>query len=293
MKRRAFALALLVLVFGPAARAAPPPSPLPPTARVASVLLCTDEYVYRLLPRARIAALSYLANDTHPIVSTLVGKVDGIRLIPMSAEALVAAKPNAVVLAKGASAEMRAVLKAAHIRIIDMGWANSLDGVRGVTRQLAAALGVPQKGEALIAKMDARLAAARAMAPKRPVRTLLYQPNGYTVAGGVSDAVMRAGGLIDIAPVLSPTRRGTVPVETVVADAPELLILGGAPGGYNSRAREVLHHPALAALDSHTHRQWMALTPLLCPGPWSADAALSFARAADAVRGLAAAPPHD
>ena len=49
--------------------------------RIVSTFLCTDEYVFRLVPRSRIAALSYLAGDTHPVVSTIANKVGDLSLI--------------------------------------------------------------------------------------------------------------------------------------------------------------------------------------------------------------------
>ena len=277
--RREFAALALVLAWAPASALAAPPM------RVASVLLCTDEYVFRLLPRSRIAALSYLAGDRHPVVSTIADEVKGIPLIPMSAEALLSVKPDLVVLAQGTSSEVRSVLGAAKIPVVDVPWPNSLDDIRRITRGLSVHLGVPEAGGKLIAQMDADLAAARALAPSPAVKTLLYEPNGYTVSGGITDAILNAGGAVNIAPSLHPTRQGTISVETLVADAPELLIFNGQPGA-NSRAAQVQEHPALAALSARTHRAWLTLTPLLCPGPWSARAGLEFAKAAREARGL-------
>jgi iron complex transport system substrate-binding protein len=275
--RRLLALLALLVFCQPALAATAP-------ARVASILLCTDEYVFRLLPRSRIAALSYLAGDRHPVVSTIADRIGGIALLPMSAEALLSVKPDAVVLAEGTAQEVRRVLNAARIPIIDVAWPNTLGDIRRITRDLSAKLGVPAAGEKLIQDMDARLAAAKAAAPRTLVRAVLYEPNGYTVAGGITDAMMRAGGLINVAPGLKPTRAGTIAVETILAEAPELLVFTGEPGAARSRAQQILEHPALASLGPRTKRTWLTLTPLLCPGPWSALSAEDFARAAREAR---------
>ena len=47
-----------------------------------------ESIVMRLLPKERIAALSFLAGDRNPVVSTIVDQVQGMRLIPASAEAV-------------------------------------------------------------------------------------------------------------------------------------------------------------------------------------------------------------
>jgi iron complex transport system substrate-binding protein len=252
--------------------------------RVVSVFLCTDEYVFRLVPRERIAALSFLAADHHPVVSTIADQVEGIPLIHQSAEEVLAAKPDVVVLDSGVDTRVRALIKQAGLPTIDVPWTDSLEGIRKVTRQLAAQLGVPERGEVLLKKMDSQLAIARASAPDPPIQTLLYEPNGYTVAGGLTNEVMYVAGLKNAATAFASTRLGTISVEQVVARPPELLILNGDPAARDSRAALVLHHPALKALPARTHVEWLTLTPLLCPGPWSASSVADFSRAARATR---------
>jgi len=271
------AAAAFAVFAGVGAGAAPP-------QRIVSISVCTDEYVFRLVPRGRIAALSYLAGDRHPVVSTIVDQVSGIPLIRQTAEEILAAKPDVVVMDQGAQARVRGILSEARIPIVDVPWANDLADVRKVTRALAASLGAAGEGEHMIAGMDARLAAARAAAPRPPVTALIYEPNGYTVSGGIADAIMREAGLINAAPSMRMTRQGTVPVEAVVAAAPELLILGTEAGQSDSRARQVQLHPALGVLRGHTYSTWLSTTPLLCPGPWSALAAADFVRAAKEAR---------
>ena len=275
MKTAFAAAALLLALWTPAQAAAP--------QRVASVFLCTDEYLFRLLPRARIAALSFLAADRNPVVSTISDAVEGVKLIPMSAEAVLSARPDAVVLAEGTSTGVRAVLKAARIPIIDVPWPNSLADIRRITLRLAEQLGVPQQGRSLLADMDRRLAQLRRVAPNPRVTVLIYEPNGYTVSGGVTEELLSAAGLRNAAPALRPTRQGTIPVETVVARAPELLVFNGTAERVDSRARQMLGHPALSDL-RRTEARWISLTGLLCPGPWSVGAAEELAGAAHAAR---------
>ena len=52
-----------------------------------------------------------------------------------------------------------ALLAAGGLRVVRVGLPQDFDGIRAETRRLAALLGVPQRGEALLAAMDARLAA--------------------------------------------------------------------------------------------------------------------------------------
>lgn len=268
---------IVVLLTATGATAAP--------RRVVSASLCTDEYVFRLLPRARIAALSFLAADRHPVVSTIVDAVEGIALVHASAEEILARHPDAVVLYAGTEPRLHVQLKAAGVAVIDVPWANSLAQVRSATLGLGRALDAQARARSLLARMDRVLADAHPQTP--PLRALIYEPNGYATADGVTDEVLAAAGLADAAGTIGATRAGTVPVEAVVASPPALLILNGGNAAHPALADLVLQHPALKALSARSVVAHMSLTPLLCPGPWSVETVPVLAAWARKARALA------
>ncbi len=251
---------------------------------VVSTFLCTDEYVFRLVPRRNIVALSYLAGDHDPVVSTIADDVAGIPQLHPSAEEFLWRKADLVVMYAGTNPKLRAQLDKAGTKVLDVPWANSLADIRKITLMVGEKLGAPDRAKEMLAAMDRDIAAARAAAAKPPVRTLIYEPNGYSAVGGITDAFMTMAGLINVAPQMNPTRLGQVPVEAVVAHPPELLIVNGEHKRTPSRADLVLRHPALRLLEGKTFVAGGNLTPLLCPGPWSARAALEFARLGNAAR---------
>ncbi len=268
---------VLAAVLAPAALAAP--------KRVVSTFLCTDEYVFRLLPRERIAALSYEATDRHPVVSTVADKAKGIPVIHPDTETVLALHPDLVVMYAGVNRRLRDNLKRQGIAVLDVPWADSIADIRKVTTMLGAAFGARDKAAAMLATMDRDLAAARARAPHPPVRTIFYQPNGYAQTSGYAKDIMSVAGLEDVAPAsLASNGTGTLPVETVVKLAPELLVLGGEEKSGSARAYQILHHPAFAALKGRTLARHAVLTELMCPGPWSTGAAGTFADMALAAR---------
>ncbi|HEX4294364.1 MAG TPA: ABC transporter substrate-binding protein [Rhizomicrobium sp.] len=247
--------------------------------RVVSTFLCTDEYVFRLLPRERIAALSFEATDRHPVVSTIADAARDIPAIRPSAEAVLGFAPDLVVMYEGTMPILHAQLAHAGVAVLDVPWGNSLADVRRITAMLGDKLGAPERARALLAEMDRKIPHASGA----PVRTLIYEPNGYASSGGITAEIMRLSGLADVAPELRPTRTETLPIETVIVRAPQLLILSGDANAQNSRADMVQHHPALAAF--HGYAAWAKLTPLLCPGPWSMDAAATFTQLGEKARG--------
>jgi hypothetical protein len=199
--------AIAALSYAAAAAASP--------HRVVSTFLCTDEYVFRLLPRARIAALSFEAGDRHPVVSTIADHVGGIAQIHPTTETVLNLHPDLVVMYQGTMPRLHENLSALGVPILDVPWANSIADIRKTTHWLGEKLGAQERAAALLDRMDAKLAAARRLADQPAVRTLLYEPNGYASAGGVTDEMMMLAGLLNATPSLHPTRAGTVPVETV------------------------------------------------------------------------------
>lgn len=252
--------------------------------RVVSTFLCTDEYVFRLLPRERIAALSYEAVDRRPVVSTIADQAKGMRVIRPSTETVLALHPDLVVMYAGTNQRLRINLKSLGVPVLDVPWANGLKDIRAVTTMLGDRLGAPQRARALLATMDAKIAAAEAKAPRPPVGAILYEPQGYATVQGVTQEVMTIAGIKDVAPAGAMTRTGQLPVEAVIAAAPELLILGGEARSGSARAYAILHHPALRALEGHTTMAFANLTPLLCPGPWSLDSAAKLGELARQAR---------
>jgi len=272
-------LALAAMVSGGHAIAAP--------QRVVSTFLCTDEYVFRLVPPKHIAALSYEAVDRRPVVSTIADAAKDMPVIRPSTETVLALKPDLVVLYAGTNPRLHVNLKSLGIPVLDVPWANNLKDVRAVTAMLGDKLGASEKARALLADMDRKIAAAKAAAPHPPVGAILYEPQGYANVQGVTEDVMRIAGIVDVAPPGAMTRTGQLPVEAVIAAAPELLILGGEARSGTARAYAVLHHPALRALNGRTTMAFANLTPLLCPGPWSLDSAQTLGDLARKARALA------
>jgi iron complex transport system substrate-binding protein len=271
-------LGILTLVLGTIAPIAAAPK------RVVSTFLCTDEYVFRLVSRDHIAALSFEAVDRHPLVSTIADHAWGLRTIRPNTETVTALKPDLVVMYAGTNPRLHQNLQKLGIPVLDVPWANSLDDIRSITKMLGDKLGAPEKAKMLLAEMEAKIAIAKARAPRRPVSAILYEPQGYAQVQGVTDEVLRLAGIVNAAPPSALTRTGQLPVEAVIAAAPELLLLGGEEKTGSARAYAVLHHPALKALQGRTHMEFLTLTPLMCPGPWSLDSAKPLSELARRVR---------
>jgi iron complex transport system substrate-binding protein len=254
----AFALALLA---APAARA----------GDVVSLNLCTDQMLTLLAP-GRVAALSPLARD--PSLSVVAEQARHLPWVRPSAEAVLALHPRLVLATRWGAQTTLAVLEAHGVQVLRVDLPQDFPAVRAETLALAATLGVPARGAALVARMDATLAALPGPLP-RPIRALVLEPRGYTAgAGSLADAVLRAAGLANAEP--DGRRLG---IEALLRHPPDLLVVPETPR-FPSLATAMLAHPALAALPR------VEIPPALtiCGGPFTARAAALLAAAAEQLR---------
>jgi iron complex transport system substrate-binding protein len=233
------------------------------TDRVVSLNLCTDQMLVLLAPE-KVLALSSLARD--PALSFVAAEAATLPTVRASAEAVLRLRPDLILAGPYGAQATVALLQQEGIPLLRIGLVQDFAGIRQMTRSLAATLGVPERGEALLAAMDASLEALPHA--DRQMRAIVWQARGLTAGPGtLLDAVLRAAGLTNA----SDGRR--IGLEGLLRHPPDLLVVATAPG-YPSLASELLDHPALADLPRR------AIPPALtiCAGPFTARAAALLAR---------------
>jgi iron complex transport system substrate-binding protein len=254
----AAAAALAVLGAGTAA-AGPKPG------RIVSLDLCTDQLLVELVERRRIAAVTHLAAD--PAVSAIPGKARGIRVTRGAAEDVLRYDPDLVLAGPfGVSATVD-LLRRLGRNVVVVPLANDLAGIRASVRAVAAAVGEEAGGEAIVAAFDRRLGALAV--PAAASRTaVIYQIGGaVTGPGTLADAVLAAAGFRNMSAAYRLTRGGQVPMESLVARPPDLLVLASEAEEYRTVLADNLRHPALAALRRRSAslelpwRHWLCGTP--------------------------------
>jgi iron complex transport system substrate-binding protein len=206
----ALALSFLVFIGGPAIGAAP---------RVMSLDQCADQYVLALSPRVAIVGVSPRVDNAD---SYLRAQAGGLPRRRASEEAILAARPEVLVRYWGGDEALLRQAQARGVTIVSIGEATDFDGVRANVRRVAASLGQPAKGEALIARMDAQIAAAHGAWRGRDG---LYLTSGGDTAGRgtLLGAIMSAAGLSNDAPAPG---YASVSLERLALDPPGVLVLG-------------------------------------------------------------------
>lgn len=261
MRLSTIALALALTTAGAPAVAAET-RPL----RVMSLDQCGDQYALALAPGAALA-LSPRADDPD---SWMREAAAGHRRVRPTLEAAVGFRPDVVVRYWGGDARLLARLEASGVRVVTLADATDFEGVRGNIRAAALALDAPARGDALIARMDARLRQA-APATGAPKRSALYlTAGGFTAGPGtLADAILGAAGLANLvrAPGFAP-----VSVERIVLWRPARFVLGffdQSRGDWRGPGR----HPVVRRAAKGRVVARLPAASLTCPAWFAADAA--------------------
>jgi len=239
-------LALPLLALGGAALWAGAPASMPPPGkpkRIVSINLCADQLVLALADRDQIAGVTRNATSTE--MSGEAAKARGLPVIKNSAEQILAIDPDLIVgMPASRSAPMRA-LKGHKYNLLDLDTANTVDEIYASIRQTAVAVGHPERGEALVANMQARL--ARIGKPGGGKVAAYYQRRGFmTGTGTLIDDLMQRMGLVNLAAKLDKPPLSQLSIEEMVAAQPDYLIVESATDRIADQGTEMLHHPAIA-----------------------------------------------
>jgi len=269
-------LGLSLAFIGGAAVADPAPR------RVVSINLCTDQLAMMLAAPGQLVSVSGLAADPHSSAMA-----EAARAYPVNhgrAEEVYLLDPDLVLAGAYTARATVEMLRGVGIEVVQFAPASSLADTRDRLAQMARVLGQEARGDALIAEFDARLAVLSDTGGARP-RAALYHPNGYTLGGGtLSDDILQAAGFRNLAREIGITGGGTVPVETLVMAAPDLLI-SGTPLPGASRSEAVLEHPALEVLRAARAGLRITSPSWICGTPHALDAVDRLVQARHAMTG--------
>ncbi len=216
--------------------------------RIVSANLCADRLVLALADPDHIVSLSYHSGD--PSLSTIAAQASHMPLNHGDAEEIAALHPDLVIFGSYTSTASATLLKGLGFSTYTLAVPTDLAEMRKNIRGLAARLGVPERGEAMISDIDRKL--ADIVKPHRPVRAIIYSAGGWTHgAGSIDDDVLRLVGASNIATGAGIQGIGTLDLEQLVAADPQLIIVENTGNGQKSLAAQLLDHPVLQSPTIH------------------------------------------
>lgn len=247
------------------------PQPTGRPQRIVSLNLCSDQLVLALADRDQIAGLTRNAID--PEMSAEVALTPGLHIMGTSAEEILDIRPDLVVGMPARRSAAMSVLRGRDFNTIDLPFAETYADIVASIRQVAAAVGHPERGEAMIRDMDRDLAAIPRNGNNRVAA--FYQRRGFmTGTGTLVDDLMHRLGLVNLAARLGKPPLAQVSLEEMVEAKPDLLILESATDRVQDQGTEMLHHPAIANIPR-----------VSIPQAWTVCGTRAYVRAARALAG--------
>lgn len=243
-----------------------------PPRRIVSANLCADRLALQLADRDDVISVSRYAAD--PTVSTVAAEAVGIRVNWGNVEDIASLHPDLVILGAFTSLSTASMLRSLGIKVHELPPVESIEAVRAAIRGVAQDLGTPERAERMIATMDHRLAALPVS--RRPVRAAVYQAGGWSAGyGTMADDLFARIAFTNIAAEAGVTGFGALPLETLVASKPDVIVVESMGEEAPSVAGDLLRHPTLTRGGARFLRVPMKLWA--CPDPALVDAAAMIA----------------
>lgn len=241
---RPLQVALLGAVLAFAVGCGQPSAPLPAApqraaSRIVSLDYCADQFVLKLADRADILALS---PDAGKRFAYLRAQAHGLPVVRPVAENILALQPDLIVRAYGGGAHAPAFFEAAGIPVLQLGFASDLESVKQLVSDMANGLGHPERGQALRAEIDRRLAELPVVGT--PSQALYVTPGGVTSGTGtLIDELITRAGLVNY---VEQAGWRSLPLEQLAYRKPDLLLSAFyETRGTHSSWWSVTRHPML------------------------------------------------
>jgi iron complex transport system substrate-binding protein len=229
-----FVIAAAAISGAPAAVARP--------QHIMSLNLCTDELLLDLVPRERVASVTYLSRM--PIYSYMWRAATHVPVNRGLAEDALGENPDLILAGTYTGTAARSLLRKIGMPVVEIPPANSFAEIRTVTRMVAHAVGEDARGEALIARMDETLQSLAQTKPKRAIRVAAWDGGGGVPGRGtLFDAILTVAGGVNIAS--SREEDSHFGIERLLFAHPDVLLYGAEAHAAPALRTDADQHPIL------------------------------------------------
>ncbi len=255
------ALVLAGCTAAPAREAASPnAAKVLPT--IVSLNPCTDAILAEVADPAQLLAISHYSQD--PAGSSMdLARARQFRATGGSVEEVLALKPDLVIDGNFTPPATRAALKRLGLKLEQIPIAATVPDSLAQVRRLAALAGHPERGEVLVQRIEAALAASKAPGSS-PIPAIVWQGGGIVAGEGtLITALLDHTGFTNAAAARGLSQASHLPLEAMLVRPPRAILAAGNSHGEEDR---LLMHPALAGLKGTT-RAPLEPKLLWCGGP--------------------------
>ncbi len=230
---------------------------------VVSLNPCTDAILAEVADPQQILAISaYSHNAASSSMDLAVAR--RFRKTSGAVEEVLALRPDLVVTSTFMPPATRSAMTGLGLSLEEVPIASTVSESIAQVRRLAAITGHPERGEALVSRIELALADAAAPAGWQPIQTVVWESGGIVPGDNTLIAeLLRHAGFTNFSAAKGMRQADLLPLERMLADPPKLILVAGNPRSGEDRQ---LTHPALAAL-KNARRERLDPALLYCGGP--------------------------
>jgi iron complex transport system substrate-binding protein len=233
--------------------------------RVVSFNLCADQLVLALADSSQIAGLSPYAGN--PALSVMADEAGQFRRLDWQAEAAIPLDPDLVLIGSWDRPATQRMLGRLGVRVEKLDLVSDLAGAKREIAHVAALLGHPDRGQDLIAKLDAARERLAKASPRSGMTALVIERGGFT-AGPETLAATLVRAANFTTPAGAPEGfGGFLPLEKLLMLKPDVVFLKDPPRAPQDQGAMYLTHPALQALYPPQRRIDLPTRFTMCGGP--------------------------
>jgi iron complex transport system substrate-binding protein len=232
---------------------------------IVSVNPCADAMLVRLLPPGRIAAISHYSQDA-TATSIPVAVARRFRATAGTAEEVVALRPDLVLASTFTPPATRAAFARAGLRALYLDSPTTVAASRTQVMEVAAAVGAPERGGAIVGEIDRALAThapprrrpgpSRATGPRpapggrmgggEPTALLFIAGELANGSGTLLDELMTRAGFVNAAARYGLRYTGSLPAELIVSRPPDVILTPEPDGRIAAMRRRLLPRTPIA-----------------------------------------------
>lgn len=236
--------------------------------------MCLDQLLVMLVPKQRIASVTYLS--THPQLSLISHRLDGISINHGLAEELVPLAPDLILAGEFGAGEAVQLLEQLGFPVRRLALPRNLADISDHILELGSLVGASDAAAGMVSAIQQQLAEVdqiRQSLASQPT-AVWYSANGVLAAGGTLEhELMERAGYRNLAAERGHTDFVRLDLEQLLSWQPHIIIVEAGYTGHFSLASEYLQHPALGQR-SRLLRLPAALS--VCSAPVVAEALLAL-----------------
>ncbi len=233
--------------------------------RIVSLNLCADQLLLALADRDQIASLSPLVRDSS--ISYLADRVGDLPTNEGKGEAILFSGADLVLSGPTGSHVRRELLERQGLDVLVLHPWQSLAQGREQIRSVAQRLGHPERGEKLIASIDAAVTRTKSIVPGERSILTYYRRGWVPSAHSLINELLSNMGFTLHQERLGLSNGGVVRLESVIAAPPDYALMDDILGRSVDQGSALLAHPALGEAVPPERRLIIPGKLAICGGP--------------------------